>query len=292
MSSQNLTKKIVITGRSGYLGSLISCELERKGFAVTGIARAKLSRTDQLADEIRSAWAVINLAGAPILQRWSPKNKQLIYESRVVTTKNLVQTINDLPVEQRPKKFISASAIGIYKAGKLHTESSKNHDTGFVGKVVHDWEAPIPNLPPDVQQTIFRIGPVIGKQSQLITQLLLPFKLGLGATIGPGKQAFPFVHANDLVSAFAWAIENNPGNETFNLVAPEKISNKTFTQKLAKKLHRPAFLFIPEFALKLIYGEAADILITAPEVSAEKILAAGFCFKYPTIDLALDEIFR
>jgi uncharacterized protein (TIGR01777 family) len=290
MKDRKSVKRIVISGQSGYVGSLLKERLEKNGFEVEGIPRTKLDNLDQLSEQVQSAYALINLAGAPILQRWTSKNKQVIYESRVKTTKNLVKVINEIPSGQRPTKFISASAIGIYRAGLSHDESSTSFDTGFVGKVVQDWEAPIADLPNGIQKTIFRISPVIGKDSQMISQLLLPFKLGLGATIGDGKQPFPFVHEKDLTEAFIWAIDNELNNETYNLVAPEIPTNKAFTTALARKLKRPAFLFIPAFVLKLMFGQAAEMLIRSPKVSADKIINAGFSFKFPGIEAALTEI--
>lgn len=292
MSTQKSIKKVAITGQSGYLGSLISQRLVSEGYEVHGIPRAKLQLPEQLTEEIRSAYAVINLAGAPILQPWTEKNKKAIYESRVITTTNLVTVINGLPKAQRPKKFISASAIGIYKSGESHDESSRNYDDGFVGKVVQDWENPLDDLAESVQKVVFRIGLVLGKNAKTISNLLFPFKLGLGATIGNGKQAFPFVHEKDLVRAFVWAVKDYNENNVFNLTAPENISNKTFTKALAKQLKRPAFLFIPKFILKLLLGEAAVLLTESSTVSSEKIQKAGFHFNYPSITSALTEIIR
>lgn len=286
------SKTIVITGQSGYLGSLLSSELGNSGFTVKGIPRAKLSSAVELAGEIRLCYAVINLAGASILQRWNLKNQKAIYESRVKTTQNLVEAIKSLPAESRPKKLISASAIGIYKNGLLHNEESTEFDEGFLGRVVKDWEKPLNDLPVEVQKVLFRIGVVLGNNAKTIQQLLLPFKLGLGASIGSGKQAFPFIHEKDLVSAFVWAVKKYSKNNTFNLVAPERINNQVFTKELARQLNRPAFLFIPEFILKLVLGKASVLLTQSPEVSAEKIQNAGFSFEYPDIRSALKEICR
>lgn len=284
------SKTIVISGKSGYLGRLLTLAFQTTGFSVKGIPRTKLAFTNELADEIHSCYAVINLAGAPILQRWNSKNQKIIYESRVNTTKNLVQAINILPAEFRPQKFISASAIGIYKAGLFHNEESTNFDDGFLGTVVKDWEKPLAELPEHVQKVIFRIGIVLGKDAKTISKLLLPFKLGLGATIGNGEQAFPFIHEEDLKKAFVWALEKYSKNDTFNLVAPERITNKTFTKELAKNLHRPAFLYIPGFLLKFALGKASVLLTKSPEVSSDKIQKAGFRFVYPDISSALKEI--
>jgi len=283
--------KIKITGASGYLGKTISNLLIEKGHEVSGIERKLLyGPVLNLQAEIRKSDVIINLAGAPILQRWTEKNKAEILDSRVKTTQNLIKAINNLPSDEQPKKLISASAIGIYKSGFSHDETSQNFDEGFVGNVVKLWEAASSDLSPNVQRDIFRIGLVLGKEAKTITNLLLPFKLGLGATLGNGKQAFPFVHETDVARAFAWCIEDLNKNRTFNLVAPENISNKDFTKALAKSLNRPAIFSIPEFVINAVLGEAAGLLIEGAEVEPRNLLDAGFEFQYPTIEAALKEI--
>ncbi len=250
--------KISITGISGYLGIAISDALKKQGHEVAGIERKLIYGSSAiLSKEIEGTDVIINLAGAPILQRWTKRKKILIHESRVRTTRNLVKAINALPKETQPKKFISASAIGIYKAGFTHDETSTDFNNGFVEIVTKDWEDAGNELPPTIQKNIFRIGLVLGKDAKTITNLLLPFKLGLGATLGNGKQSFPFVHEKDVIRAFVWAVEDLNKNGIFNLVAPETISNKDFTKALAKALNRPAIFSIPVFVLKMILGEAA-----------------------------------
>jgi uncharacterized protein (TIGR01777 family) len=283
--------KIKITGASGYLGQTISKKLKENGHEVTGLERKYLyGSIDDLQDEIKNCDAIINLAGAPILQRWTDKNKATILESRVKTTQNLVRAINNLPMEEQPKKFISASAIGIYKPGFTHDESSQNFDDSFVGNVVKQWEAASSGLSSNVQRNVFRIGLVLGKEAKTITNLLLPFKLGLGATLGKGEQAFPFVHVKDVARAFVWAIEDLNGNGTFNLVAPENITNKDFTKALARALHRPAIFSIPRFVLNTVLGEAASLLTEGANVEPRHLVERGFKFDYPTIKKALEEI--
>ncbi|HPF50991.1 MAG TPA: TIGR01777 family oxidoreductase [Draconibacterium sp.] len=283
--------KILITGLNGYLGSLISNELGKQGHQVSGISRSLLyGPVSELSVAIKSADVVINLAGAPILQRWTDKNKDEIYESRIKTITNLVAAINRLKPEDQPKKFISASAIGIYKAGITHNEESTEFDDGFLGMVVGDWEKPLQNLPVGTRKIVFRIGLVIGKNAKTIKKQLLPFKLGLGAKIGSGHQPFPFIHEKDVVQAFVWAVEKYEDNNTFNLVAPENINNKEFTTAFAQQLNRPAFFSIPEFAIKLVLGKASVLLTQSPQVLSGKIQKAGFRFKYPDISSALQEI--
>jgi uncharacterized protein (TIGR01777 family) len=283
--------KIRITGISGYLGIAISEELKKQGHEVAGIERKLIyGSSDNLKKEIEGIDVLINLAGAPILQRWTRRKKRLIHESRVRTTRNLVQVINALPKEMQPKKFISASAIGIYKAGFIHDETSTNFDSGFIGTVAKDWEDATGELPSTVQKNIFRIGLVLGRNAKIITNLLLPFKLGLGATTGNGKQPFPFIHEKDVINAFVWAVNDLNKSEIFNLVAPENTSNKDFTKTLAKILNRPAFLLIPKFILKLVLGEAAVLLTESPQVEPRNLVTNGFQFEYPGIQEALVEI--
>ncbi len=276
--------KIKITGASGYIGTELMSQLKNQGFNVSALKRADLySHTETLSRFISGTDIVINLAGSPILKRWNTTNKKTIYKSRISTTTNLVNAINLLPANQRPKLFITASAIGIYKSGEKHNETSTNFDTGFVGKVVYDWENASKNLNKNVQRVIFRIGLVLGKKSPTIKKMVPVFKFGLGGAIGKGNQPFPFVHINDVVAAFLWAIKNGRIEGTFNLVAPQSISNKDFTIALAKKLSRPVFFKIPEFILKIIYGEASTLLTESPEVIPVQLLKSGFKFNFPTI---------
>lgn len=284
---------IRLTGSNGYIGKLLTERLKEKGHCVLGIQRKHLyGPTSVLKGEIRGTDVIINLAGAPILQRWTEKSKKIIYDSRIVTTRNLVQAIGDLPETDRPKKIVSVSAIGIYKSGLAHTEESIEFDDDFVGKVVKDWEQELQLFPDSIQTTIFRLGLVLGKEAKTITNLLLPFKMGLGGKIGSGEQAFPFIHEQDVINAFVWAVENEKKSGTYNLTAPENISNKEFTEALANELNRPAIFTIPAFVLKIVFGKAADLLTQSPKVSSEKLVKAGFKFEFPGIHSALQNIIR
>lgn len=283
--------KIKITGINGYLGQLLSNAFQTRTYHVSGINRKLLyGPIEKLSDEIKGCDVIINLAGASILRPWTKKNKKLIYKSRIETSKNLVKAINNLEAANRPKQFISASAIGLYKSGFKHDDSSLNFDSGFVGTVVKDWEETTTGLPKGVQKNIFRIGLVLGKNAKTITNLLTPFKLGLGGKIGSGKQAFPFIHEKDLVRAFVWAVENVQESKTFNLVAPQNITNLIFTKTFAKSVNRPAFFPVPKFLLKIVLGESASLLLESPQVTPKALLEAGFEFDYPTIEKALVDI--
>jgi uncharacterized protein (TIGR01777 family) len=283
--------KIKMTGASGYLGEVIKKELIKKGHQVLPIKRSFLyGPTGELTQQLTGTQVLINLAGAPILQRWTSHNKQIIYDSRVKTTRNLVKAIQKMNEDERPQKVISASAVGIYAVNSTHDEHSSDFDKGFVGKVVKDWESSWNGLPENVELTLFRLGVVLGKEAQTIKKLLLPFKLGIGGKIGNGKQPFPFVHENDVARAFEWAI-NQPGREgIYNLTAPQKITNKEFTKAMANALNRPAIIPVPEFALRIVYGKAATLLTESPGVSPLELEKQNFEFGFPDIESTLKEI--
>jgi uncharacterized protein (TIGR01777 family) len=282
---------IKISGLNGYLGSKIAQELKLHEHEVFGIHREHLyGPVKKLMEQLSDTDAIINLAGAPVLQRWTSDNKKKIYKSRALTTTNLVEAIKKLPEKKRPKVFISASAIGIYQPGKTHSEGSTDLSEAFIGEVVKAWEAPLLELPSHTRQVIFRIGLVLGREAKTIKSLLLPFKLGLGGPTGNGKQPFPYIHEKDLIKAFVWALEKNQFAGTFNLVAPEHINNKEFTQALGKELNRPSFFPLPAWALKLLFGEAAQIILESPAVEPKALLEANFSFDYPTIKSSLVQI--
>ncbi|MBN1821557.1 MAG: TIGR01777 family oxidoreductase [Prolixibacteraceae bacterium] len=283
--------KIVITGSSGFIGQALIKELKKSNHLITEVKREWLSKPAlELSEIIKNSDAVINLAGASIMSRWTKQNKRIIYESRVKTTLNLVEAIKILPAEDCPEKFISASAVGIYKNNNLHNESSLNYNDGFLGKVVKDWEDASECLPKDINRVIFRIGLVLGKDSKIIKKMKFPFKLGLGATIGDGRQAFPFIHIDDVVNAFILAIEINNFSGTYNLAAPERISNKDFTKTFAGLLNRPAFFRIPGFILRILLGEVAEVLLKSPAVVPKKLMDSGFIFRFPEIKTVLEDI--
>ncbi len=279
---------IRITGASGYLGSILTTELMKSGHKVSGIKRNLLyGPVEDLINEIRNTDVIINLAGAPILQLWTKKRKRIIFESRVLTTKNLVSAIHMLPLKEQPKKFISASAIGIYKSGEFHDEESTNFDEGFAGNVLKKWEEATNALPESIQKNILRIGLTLDKRSLIIRLTRIPFKLGLGAAIGKGDQPFPFVHTNDVIKAFQWIVNDFHESGIFNVTAPHNISNREFSKAYAKVLNRPMFLIIPKFVFKLVLGEASIMITESPQVLPKKLIENGFEFDYPTIEEAL-----
>lgn len=282
--------KIAISGSSGYVAQNLIPLLEASNHTVITIKRSELGVTDQLTKILSDTDVVINLAGAPILQRWTTANKNEILGSRTDSTRNIVHAINQLSTDHRPGLFISASAIGIYSPNRVHTEESTSFATDFVAEVVKKWENASEDLNPYVRRVVFRIGLILGKEAKTIQNLLPLFKLGLGGKISNGKQPFPFIHIQDVVNAILWSIENSESKGIYNLAAPENIDNKTFTNTLAKSLNRPAIFTVPAFSLKLILGEASSLLLQSPQVYPERLINEGFKFLFPDIHSTIEEI--
>jgi uncharacterized protein len=282
--------KIAVSGSNGYIAQNLIPELEAANHVVTRIQRLELGDVGQLTKTLLGSDVVISLAGAPIFQRWTTKNKNEIVRSRIDSTKNIVHAINRLPIGNRPDLFISASAIGIYSPSKVHTEESTSFSNDFVAEVVKSWENASDDLNPDIRKVIFRIGLVLGKDAKTIQSLVPIIKLGLGGKIGSGKQPFPFIHISDAIRALIWSIENKNARGTYNLGAPENIDNRTFTKTLAESLNRPAIFTVPKFILKIALGEASTLILQSPQVYPERLINEGFKFSFPDIHSTIEEI--
>lgn len=280
---------IAITGATGFIGSMLTSSLKQQGYKVLPLGRSELGGSiDQIREKLEGCWAVINLAGAPIIQRWSTKNKEAMVKSRIQTTKKLVEAINICRTP--PNLLISASAVGIYTENQAQTESNCKLSTGFAAQLCQDWEAESNRVRTATRLVNPRIGIVLGTAGGALPKMLPAFRLGIGGIIGDGKQFFPWIHIDDLLAAFTFLLKTQSLSGPVNLVAPERITNKQFTQQLAKTLNRPAFIPIPAFALKLLYGEGASTLTQGQEVIPEKLLEAGFKFRCATIERALIDL--
>ena len=188
--------------------------------------------------------------------------------------------------------FISVSAIGIYDSVNSHTESSLAYADSFLAKVCHEWEYEALKSENATRVVIFRLGVVLGKDGGALKKMRFPFSIGLGGKIGSGEQAVSFIHITDLVEAMIFTIENPAIKGIINAVAPYPSCNAEFTDKLGKVFDQPTWLTVPAFAIKMMYGEGAQVILEGQKVLPEKLLQAGFRFKYPTIQNALVEIYH
>jgi uncharacterized protein len=282
--------KAAISGSNGYIGNHLARFLEKKGYGIIPVDRRHLyGSPEKLALLLEGAGIVIHLAGAPLVDRWTAHYRKVIYNSRIETTKALVQVMNGM--HNKPYLFICASAVGIYPGQGVFTEDDTRIAEGFLGKVCRDWEHEAGKANFFTRTVMLRFGMVLGKDGGALKKMSLPFRFGLGGKIGHGKQMMSWIHIDDLLRAVDHTIVKKTLLGPVNVVSPQPVSNKAFTKALAKTLHRPAFLTVPSIALKIIYGEGATVLTQGQTALPEKLLQSGFQFKYPDISSALKEVY-
>ncbi len=269
--------KIAITGANGFIGTHV-----QKRFRDHVVIKRDDTVTE-IIEKLKGGYAVINLAGAPIIKRWSKDYKKVLYDSRINTTKKVVRAINESDV----KYLISTSAIGIYPDDKECDEDCKSLSSDFLGNLSRAWEAETQKCNKNL--AILRFGVVLGKEGGALKKMLLPFKLGLGGPIGKGNMYTSWIDISDLLNIYEFILKKGLTG-ILNAVSPNPVTNKNFTKALAKVLGRPAFLPVPPLALKIIYGEAASVLISSKKVFPKRLLKEGFDFKYPNIEKSLRHI--
>lgn len=285
-----MTSIAAISGGNGFIGRHLTTYLTEKGFEVLNISRDALSKPDSDLDErLRGVSVVIHLSGAPVVGRWTASYQQTIYNSRILTTRRLVDAMEIM--EQKPRVFICASAVGIYPESGIHTEDETRIDTGFLGEVVRDWEQEAMRAASFVRTMTFRFGMVLGRDGGALKTMELPFRAGLGGRIGSGKQMMSWIHIDDLCRAVDHLMSKNNLFGPVNLTTPHPVSNAMFTTMLARELRRPALFPIPAFALRLLYGEGATVLTRGQAVLPKKLQQSGFQFRHPHLEEALKELY-
>jgi len=264
---------------SGYLSEYELLKISRKDFQLLDKDFAK---------KYKECDIVINLSGAPVIRRWTKRNRKEILDSRILTTRKL-GCIMEYNVD-RERLYISASAIGIYNDEDIHTEDSHAWGNGFMAEVVQKWEAEVHHLEsPQTQVCIMRIGIVLSKDGGILAKLLPFFRIGLGACIGKGDQYFSWIHIKDLVRAIVFIIENKKTG-IYNMTAPEFCNNKEFTKSLGHMVKKPARLILPKILFNILYGRAAILLTGGQAVVPERMVKGGFQFNYRFVDKALEDI--
>lgn len=269
--------KVAITGASGFVGThLRECYPDN-------VSIHRDDTKEEIVRKLDGVDMVINLAGAPIMKKWTQEYKKVLVNSRVETTKVLVEAINESDV----KYFVSTSAIGAYPDDGMYDESYQKYADDFLGELTKEWEntAKLCQKP----TAITRFGIVLGADGGALKQMLFPFRLGVGGVIGDGKMMMSWIDIADLVAVYEHLYEHQLTG-VFNLVAPLPVSNREFTKSLGRVLHRPTFFPLPEFVLQLIYGEAASVLTGSKEIYPARLLQSGFQFKYPKIEASLSHL--
>jgi uncharacterized protein len=278
--------KVAITGGTGFVGKHVVALLESLGYDVILIGRNEIKEeTSLLKEKLKDIQIVVNLAGAPIMGRWTEFYKKIIYYSRIKTTTKMIYAL-DL---QTVKLIISASAVGIYSGNGKQTETTYNYADDYLATICKAWEREAVSVSDKVRTVVFRFGVILGNGGALEKMLPL-FKACLGGRIGSGKQGYSWVHIQDVIRAFSFVIQQKECNGIYNLTSPNPVTNAQFTKELAGVLKRKAFMAVPSFVLKWIYSEGASILTTGQLVYPERLLEEGFEFQYPDIKAALIDL--
>lgn len=292
--------RVLITGGSGFIGQALTRSLLARGDQVVILSRTPDRVPSRAGQQCVSALeqiqgkldAVVNLAGAPIVdRRWSQARKRLLLDSRIQTTQKLVRWIgaSDAP----PATLISGSAIGYYGSHRDEVlEETSAALPGFTHQLCRDWEQEaLEATASGVRVCLIRTGVVLG-QGGALAKMLPAFRLGLGGPIGNGQQWMSWVHLDDEVGAILYLLDHPALHGPFNLTAPEPVTNEVFSKTLARVLGRPAFLRVPAFVMRLMLGEASELLVEGQRVVPANLNTAGYVFKYPRLEAAFKAVLQ
>jgi uncharacterized protein len=292
--------RIVLAGGTGFLGSALAEELKRNGWTVTVLTRHP-RRAGELAWDPYgpvTAWAhaledveaVVNVAGASIAKRWTAAHKREMWNSRVHVTRSLVAGLKS--VRRIPPVLINASGVDIYgpHGDEPLTEESPP-GSGFLAELGFEWEKEALAARPQSRVVLIRSGVVLDKDAGALPRMALPFKLFVGGPLGSGRQYLPWIHKDDWTAMVRWALANASVTGPLNATAPNTVTQLEFARTLGRALGRPAIIPAPAFALRLLLGEMADLVLTGKRAVPDKAQSLGFDFRYPTLDEALRAIY-
>lgn len=301
--------KVFITGGTGFIGSSLSQELIKEGKEVSVLTRdsSKAKRAlpgnanivegdpttqGEWQQEVPRHDAVVNLAGASIFNRWSDKYKQIIRDSRIRTTKNIV---NALEKSGGKTHLLNASAVGYYGFhGDEVLDEASPGSNDFLAEVTKEWE----NIALRAQQfnnrvVLCRFGIVLGEEGGAMAKLIPLFRYNLGSPLGNGKQWFSWVHIQDLINALVFLLNNENIEGPVNCTSPEPVRNEELTHILAEVMGKHTILpSVPEFILKIVMGDFANTIVKGQRVTPKKLIDNGFEFQFPTLREALNEIIK
>ncbi len=299
-------KKVIITGATGFLGKRIAKELISRGDEVTIFTRSvenakqKISnaydyvewnpKLNNWSHKLEDKDALVHLAGENVMaKRWNPKHKKNILSSRIDGTRTLVNAIERL--KNKPEVFITASAVGYY--GNLEKPVNENSEPGkdFLAAVVNAWEKEAGKVESyGVRRVSIRTGIVLDANEGALVPMINQFKFFVGGPIGNGKQWFPWVHIEDVVGIFLFAIDNQNVCGELNASSPNPMRMNEFCKTLGSVIHKPSLFKVPTLIIKIVFGEAAEVLLTGAQVIPEKTIKAGYKFKFETAEEALKNL--
>ncbi len=299
--------RVVLAGGSGLIGRALAGALGKRGFEVVVLSRSASSPVGALpgvrvviwdgrsagpwVEALEGAAAIVNLVGENLGEgRWSAARKRQLRESRLEPTLALVDAIE--MSGRRPHAFLQASGVNYFGArgDEILTENAAP-GSGFLPDLCLDWEgasARVESL--GLRRVIVRTGVVLARTGGALAKMLPPFRLGIGGRLGSGEQWFSWIHLVDAVAAYRTLVENEELAGPFHLTAPEPATNATLTRELGRVLHRPTWLRVPGLALRFLYGEMAELVLTGQRVVPRRLLESGFEFRFPGLGPALDDL--
>lgn len=303
-----MTGRVIVAGGTGFIGSVLCERLEAEGCAVTVLTRNPPPRLGErrfvgwvpgdpassaalLAPELDGAAAVVNLAGEPVaMGRWSAPTKRRILDSRLDATRALVGAVAG--TGRKPPVLVNASGVGYYG---LQIDRPAAEDapggTGFLAEVCRRWEEEAARAQAlEVRVVRLRIGFVLGVSGGGLPRMLTPFRLGLGGPLGDGTQPMSWIHIDDLAGMVLWALGEPKISGALNATAPEPVSNRVFSETLARVLGRPCLFRVPAFALRLALGELASVVLGGQNAPPRAALEGGFGFRHPGLEGALRDL--
>ncbi|MCE5315862.1 MAG: TIGR01777 family oxidoreductase [Parachlamydia sp.] len=293
--------RVMVTGATGLVGSALVAHLRGAGHSVTKLVRHPHADDERKWDpaegqinlkDLEGFEGIVNLAGESIASgRWTMSKKKRILESRISSTRILVETFAKMA--SPPAVLINASAIGYYgdRGEEPLTEESSSGD-GFLADVCRQWEAAAePASKLGMRVVALRTGIVLAKEGGALAKMIIPFKLGLGGVVASGSQYMSWIAIDDLVRIIAFLLTESSLKGAFNAVGPAPATNRDFTKTLGEVLHRPTFMPMPALAIKFLLGEMGqEMLLNSQKVLPERLQKAGYAFAYPDLNQALAHI--
>jgi hypothetical protein len=299
--------RVAVTGATGLIGGAVVAALTERGDEVTALSRdAERARGALPAGADAAAWAdpkaepapaaalrgrdaVVHLLGEQIAQRWSDDVKHEIRDSRILSTRNLVAALAELPEAERPKVLVSGSGAGWYgHRGDERLDESAPAGDDFLAQVTVDWEAEARRAEElGMRVVLNRTGVVLSPSGGALAKMLPFFKAGIGGPVAGGTQYMPWIHLDDVAGAILFELDTDAASGPVNLSAPEPATNRELSKALGRALRRPAIAPVPAIAVKLLYGQMAEIVTTGQRAVPGKLTDLGYRFRQPDLEAAL-----
>jgi uncharacterized protein (TIGR01777 family) len=298
--------RVAVSGATGMIGGALVRALAERGDEVTALSRNAERARETLGvsaetwadpeaerpplDALRGRDGVVHLLGEVIAQRWSDETRREIRDSRVLSTRNLVAALAELPAEERPRVLVSGSGAGWYghRGDERLDESTAEPGDDFLAQLTVDWESEAGAAEElGVRVVRNRTGVVLSNSGGALEKMLPFFKVGIGGPVAGGRQYVPWVHVDDVVGATMFALDNEAVSGPVNVTAPEPVTNKELSRTLGRVLRRPAFAPVPALAVKVLYGDMAQIVTTGQRAVPGRLTELGYEFRRPDLEPAL-----